>query len=330
MRPEEVDRAVMAVARRQHGAISWTQLTRTGLSAGGVRNRVARGWLRRVHRGVYLVGPLLAIHSYAMAAVLAAGEDALLSHYPAAVLWGLRPPCDAAIDVTVPGRKARDRPGIRLHRSHLHPTDRARHQSVPVTSPARTLLDLATQLTQRNLDRATDEARVHRLVTDHALTGKVPLSTRPRGSTKRTRKLNEQFRRYPHHRGTPAPTQAIQTEPALTRSEAERRLLELIRAARLTTPETNVRVGQHEVDFLWREQRLVVEVDGYAFHSSRGAFERDRRRDADLAREGIRVVRVTWRQIADEPEAIVATLAAALAAQVRRPSTFARSSTVSA
>ncbi|MDP9292908.1 MAG: endonuclease domain-containing protein [Actinomycetota bacterium] len=268
-----------------------------------------------MHRGVYLVGPLLAIHSYAMAAVLAAGEDALLSHYPAAVLWGLRPPCDAAIDVTVPGRKARDRPGIRLHRSHLHPTDRARHQSVPVTSPARTLLDLATQLTQRNLDRATDEARVHRLVTDHALTGKVPLSTRPRGSTKRTRKLNEQFRRYPRHKGTRALRNAIQTDPVLTRSKAERRLLELIRAARLPEPETNVKLAGHEVDFLWRRHSLVVEVDGYAFHSSRSSFERDRRRDAELATRGIRVIRATWRQISDETEALVATLATALAAR---------------
>jgi very-short-patch-repair endonuclease len=289
----------MALARRQHGAISWAQLTRTGLSAGGVRNRVARGWLQRVHRGVYLVGPLLATHSYAMAAVLAAGEDALLSHYPAAVLWGLRPPRDAPIEVTVPGRKARDRPGIRLHRSHLHPSDRARHRNVPVTSPARTLLDLGTQLTQRDRDRAADEARVHRLVTDHA--------------------LNEQFRRYPHHKGTRALRNAIQTDPALTRSEAERGLLELIRAARLPEPETNVKLAGHEVDFLWRRHNLVVEVDGYAFHSSRSSFERDRRRDADLATRDIRVIRATWRQITDESEAHVATLATALAARTAAP-----------
>ena len=106
--------------------------------------------------------------------------------------------------------------------------------------------------------------------------------------------------------------------------------LELIRAARLPEPETNAKVGGHEVDFLWREQRLVVEVDGYAFHSSRSSFERDRRRDAELARERLRVMRVTWRQIDGDPVATAAALAGALAAQERRPSAFARSSTVSA
>jgi very-short-patch-repair endonuclease len=99
----------------------------------------------------------------------------------------------------------------------------------------------------------------------------------------------------------------------MTRSEAERRLLELVRAARLPAPATNRRLHGHEVDFVWRPQRLVVEVDGYAFHSSRSAFERDRRRDADLIREGYRVIRLTWRQLTREPEAVVALLARALA-----------------
>ena len=107
---------------------------------------------------------------------------------------------------------------------------------------------------------------------------------------------------------------AIQTDPNLTRSEAERRALDLIRAARLPPPETNVRVCGHEVDFLWRRQRLIVEVDGYAFHSSRRSFERDRRKDQALGAQGYRVIRVTWRQLTEEPEVVVATLAAALAA----------------
>ena len=105
---------------------------------------------------------------------------------------------------------------------------------------------------------------------------------------------------------------AIQTEPALTRSEAERAFHELVRAARLPEPEVNARVGRHEVDFLSRAQKLIVEVDDYAFHSSRSSFERDRRRDADLAATGIRVMRATWRQITSEREALAATLARAL------------------
>jgi very-short-patch-repair endonuclease len=168
-----------------------------------------------------------------------------------------------------------------------------RRHGVAITSPARTLLDLAIHQSAHDLARAADEARVHRLVTD--------------------RSLDEQFSRYPTHRGAAALKESIHVEPALTRSEAERRLLELIRAAKLPEPETNARLGPYEVDFLWRAQRLVAEVDGYAFHSTRRAFERDRRRDADLAARGIRVVRVTWRQIAGEREVLIATFAAALA-----------------
>ena len=121
------------------------------------------------------------------------------------------------------------------------------------------------------------------------------------------------FQRYPKHRGIRALRDAIQIEPALTRSEAERRLLDLIRAARLPEPRTNVRIGGHEVDFLWPEIGLIVEVDGYVFHSTRAAFERDRRRDAELGALGCRVMRVTWRQLTDEREALVATLAVATA-----------------
>jgi very-short-patch-repair endonuclease len=229
-----------------------------------------------------------------MAAVLALGEAALLSHDPAAVLWGYRPARIGPIDVTVPARKTRGRNGIRVHRSTLHPADASHQHGIPVTSPARTLLDLATQVTQRELDRATEEAQVQRRVSIHS--------------------LDEQFSRYPRHRGTAALRNAVQTDPQLTRSEAERRLLALIRAARLPGPRVNARIGGYEVDFHWPGAKLVVEIDGYAFHSSRSSFEHDRRRDAVLAARAWRVVRVTWRQLTDEPEALVAVLAAALAA----------------
>jgi hypothetical protein len=116
---------------------------------------------------------------------------------------------------------------------HLHPADATRKHGIPVTSPARTLLDLAATTPARDLDRAVNEARVHRLASDVS--------------------LNEQFSRYPRHRGTQALKDAIRIEPALTRSEAERRALELIRAARLPTPQTNVQLRGYEVDFPWRE-----------------------------------------------------------------------------
>jgi very-short-patch-repair endonuclease len=288
------DRLILALARGQHGAVAVRQLEAVGVSRKVMRHRVSMGWLVPVHRGVYLVGPLRSPLSESMAAVLALGDGALLSHYPAAVLWGLRPSPAGRMEVTVVGRDARGPAEISVQRiDHLDPDDATTRDGIPVTSPARTLLDLATQVSAKHLSRATDEARVHRLVTDPS--------------------LNEQFQRYPHHRGTAALKNALQTEPALTRSKAERQFLELIRAARLPEPETNVRVGNWEVDFLWRDHNLVVEVDGYAFHSSRSSFERDRRRDAELAAMQIRVMRCTWRQIQDERDALVATLALATA-----------------
>ena len=251
---------------------------------------------------MYLVGPLETPHSAAMAAVLAYGSGALLSHYPAAVLWASARRRPSRLHVTVPGRDVRSRDGIRAHTTaHLDPADATRRHGIPVTSPARTLLDVAATEPTSVLDRAANEARVLRLVSDHS--------------------LNEQFARYPNHRGVTALRQTTLAEPKLTRSEAEHRLLELIRAAQLPEPLTNARVAGYEVDFLWPDHRLVVEVDGYAFHSTRRSFERDRRRDADLTSRGYRVIRLTWRQITAEPEVVIAQLA---------PSLLARSSTVSA
>jgi len=295
-----VERGVTAIAARQHAVVSGAQLAAAGLDRHALAHRVAEGWLRRLHRGVFLVGTVEPPLAGAMAATLACGDDAVLSHHSAAVLWGLCAPAAGAMHVSVVGRNLRGPPGVVIHRIRdLHPADATRHDGIPVTSPARTLLDLATQLPNRELARAVEEAQVRRLVTD--------------------RSLNEQFSRYPRHRGAGRLREAARTEPTLTRSEAERRLIELIRAARLPEPRANARVGRYEVDLLWPEQRLVVEVDGYAFHSTRAAFERDRRRDADLQAAGYRVIRVTWRQIAEEPEAVVATLALAYGQRSRGP-----------
>jgi very-short-patch-repair endonuclease len=189
---------------------------------------------------------------------------------------------------------ARSRPGIRVHRLRsLDPADVTRREGIPVTTPARTLLDLAGVLDPSDLARAVEEAEVQRLVTRRQLTDIVARNRQPGAKA-----LREALRRY--------------DEPAMTCSEAERRMLRLIRAARLPRPRTNALIGRHEVDFLWPAERLVVEVDGFAFHSTRRAFEHDRARDADHHRAGYRVIRLTWRQIAHEPEAVVATIAASL------------------
>ena len=293
---ESRDRAIARLAARQHGVVTWDQLLRVGVSRGAIAHRLANGRLHRVHRGVYLVGhsvaPPLAAEA---AAVLACPEGAVLSHQSAAKLWGLCAVAGEQIHVTVVGHHRRH-PSIRLHRTTcLESRDVVKRDGLPLTSPARTLLDLAEAVPGRELERALAEAVRARLVRPAQLTSLLARSPGRHGA----RVLRDQL--------------DSREGPALTRSEAEERLLSLARAARLPRPELNVRVTGHEVDFLWREVGLVVEVDGFAFHSSREAFERDRLRDAELQAHGFTVMRVTWRQLVDTPEALVARLAAALA-----------------
>jgi very-short-patch-repair endonuclease len=285
-------RAAVQYAGRQHGIVTLSHLYAAGLSRGAVRHLVSTGWLRRIHRGVYVIGAVEPPLARSMAAVLGCGDGALLSHYPAAVLWVVRPGPAPKIHVTVPGRHVEGPEGVTVHRvKHLHPRDITRRHGIPVTSLARTLLDIAPHTTPRQLARAADEARIQHGLSDDS--------------------LNAQFARYPNHRGVSALRRATAREPRLTRSYAERRLLELIREAGLPEPQTNVTIAGHEVDFFWPALSLAVEVDGYAFHSTRAAFERDRRRDADLQAHGIDTLRVTWTQIARESLALVALLAAA-------------------
>jgi very-short-patch-repair endonuclease len=287
------DEAVIRLAARQHAVVTSAQLAAAGLSPTAIHHRVAQGRLTRLHRGVYLVAALPAQFTAEMAAVLACGDAAVLSHHAAAALWGIRRPCHGPVDVTVIAGQARQRRGIRVHRATN--LDHTRHHGIPVTTPARTLLDLAPHLPPTELDRAVEQAQVHGLATPTTLHALVATQAGHQGI------------------GALAATLHAGHRPSLTRSEAEARLLALIRAARLPAPITNTRVRGHEVDLLWAEQRLIVEVDGFAFHSTRQAFERDRLRDAELQAAGYRVMRVTWRQIAATPEAVIARLAAALA-----------------
>jgi very-short-patch-repair endonuclease len=284
---DEVDGRGSALAGRQHGVVTSAQLAAVGCSARQVEHRVAKGWLHRLHRGVYLVGPLGTPHTAAMAAVLATGG--VVSSYPAAVLWDWRPPREGPIDITVPARKVRSRAGIVVHHTDLHPRDITRRHGIPVTAAARTLLDLATT---PELDKALNEAMLHKHVSLHS--------------------LNEQFSRYPHHHGTATLRKYLESEPKLTRSDAEILALELIRRARLPVPETNTRVEGYECDLVWRDHNLIVEIDSWAFHSMRSSFENDRRRDQRLTTAGWRVIRITARQLTYEPELVIAILTRAL------------------
>ncbi|HEX2160857.1 MAG TPA: type IV toxin-antitoxin system AbiEi family antitoxin domain-containing protein [Thermoleophilaceae bacterium] len=292
------DIAVAALATAQNGVVSRAQLEAVGLGRGSIARRVANGRLHRLHRGVYAVGhQALPPHARETAALLACGATAVLSHRSAAAAWGLLPKSPGAVDVTVPSRDCRPRAGIRAHTtSDLPSDDVSRLDRLPLTTVARTLVELAGEVETRELERALDEAAARRLAT-HTEIRSVLRRAKGRSGTRALRDLLDDL-----------------DGPRLTRSEAERRLLALLRVARLPLPQTNVRVGCHEVDALWQSQRLVVEVDGYAFHSSRAAFERDRLRDSDLQARGLRVVRITWRQLSDEPEATVARIARVLGA----------------
>lgn len=292
------DHGLAAIARGQHGVVTRRQALELGLGSGAISHRLLVGRLRQVHRGVYAVGgTTLTSRGLELAAVLACGPHAVLSHRSAASFWRLLPylPDSTDVSVTVTAGHARSQSGIDVHRCALERRDYVVRESIPVTAPARTILDLAGGVALDELERAIAEGRVLRIVSERGL--REQLARNPgRAGTRRLRRLLD-----------------LDGGPAPTRSEAERRMLALVRAARLPLPEVNVRVGAHEVDFLWRRERLVVEVDGRRFHSSPRSFERDRARDADLAAAGLTVVRVTWRQLTEEPEAVAARLGAALA-----------------
>jgi very-short-patch-repair endonuclease len=264
------DRAIAVLARSQRGVVTTAQLAAAGLGKNAVAHRVANGRLTRMLRGVYRVGPVQAPYAPEMAALLA--TCGALSHHSAATVSGIRPPHDGPVHVTV-ARGARNRQGLRVHRSASFTA--VVHNGLKLTPAARTLEDLAPMLSQSELERAAEEAVIRGLLTAR----EVP-------------------RRC-----------AAFAAPGLTRSEAERRLQRLIRAAKLPRPVTNVKVAGWEVDVFWPAARLVVEVDGYAYHGNRAAFERDRRKDAALVGAGYTVIRVTWRQIEEEPLAVVALLA---------------------
>jgi very-short-patch-repair endonuclease len=262
---------------RQHGVVSTAQLRAAGMQRGALAAAIQRGLLHRVHRGVYAVGHArLTFRGRLWAAVLA--TDGVLSHRASAAVDDLMPPPAGPIDVTVT-TECRSRNRIRVHRSKtLDPlNDVVRDEDgLPRTSIARTLVDLADVLNDRQLKRVLERAETMRIADVKQLPGR---------------------RRLP-----------VTHEPQLTRSELERRFRRLLRRHGLPQPSSNATVLGYEVDFLWADARLIAETDGRAAHLTPSAFEDDRRRDADLLAAGYRVVRFTWRQVTDEPLHVANTL----------------------
>jgi len=295
--PAGRERAIARLAGRQHGVVTRRQLRSAGLSPDAINNRLQTGRLHRLHRGVYLLGHRSASqHAHEIAAVLASGPEAALSHRGAAHTWDLLlyQAQSRMHDVTVPARNPNTRSGVRLHRvSVLDRRDVTSYRRISIVTPARALLDLAAIVPERELERALAQAYAKRKASPSAVEA-VLLRNGRRAGTGALRQLLQ-----------------ASSSPALTRSEAEERLLE-IRRTGLPQPHTNQRLGPYEVDFLWRAKRLVVEVDGFQCHSSRIAFERDRLRDAELQSHGYRVMRVTWNQIVEQPAATLGRIARAL------------------
>ena len=288
------------LAARHHDVLTRAQLLALGMTKGGIEVRVAAGRLHRQHRGVYAVGRRrLTRRGRWLAAVRAAGRCAVLSHFSAAVLWGLLTGDRPRVDVTLPWRNGRERrPGIALHRPvrPLGPEEVTVVEGIPVTTVARTLYDIAGSESPRRLRRAIErsvELRLFDLMEVEAIIARNP--------------------------GRPNACRLVAAldlgDPAPTRSGLERRFLELCRTHGLPMPAVNAPVEGLEVDFWWPSAGLVVETDGFATHGTRAAFERDRRRDAQLALAGLTVRRFSHRQVTREPALVARVVSASFSAR---------------
>ena len=288
-----VEQAIARIAGRQDNVITGDQLRTAGLGRGAIAHRVKDRTMQRIHVGVYLLGAAPPTpKARARAAVLACGADAIASHRSAACLYGLLPDTGGDVDVTVVARNQAPRPGIRLHRvAVLAPSDLTVMTRLRITTVARTICDLAATESARDTESAFQEALYRDVATDKA--------------------LKAVLEREPCRRGAPV-IRALIEDPRLTRSEKERLLLRLIKQAQLPPPLTNVPVHGYKADLYWPQPGLVVEFDGWQAHGHRLAFENNRKRDQILIANGLRVLRVTDRQLTNEPIAVVARIAQAL------------------
>ena len=286
-----LDRAVADLARTQHGVVARNQLVTLGFGESAIEMRLSRGRLHRVHQGIYAVGyALLTQEGRWMAAVLAGGPGAVLSHRAAAALWGIQ---RRAHTIEISCRRHLDRPGIRSYRVRLPSGEITVEAGIPVTTPSRTLFDLAAVVSRDQLRRAMHETEVRRLWDSLS--------------------LPDLLRRHPRRPGASA-LRAVMETPGGSgpRNDFEELFLALLERAGLPRPVMNqpLWVGGRFIapDCMWREQRVIVELDGYETHRTRAAYESDRARDRLLTAHGWRVMRITWRQLETEPQAVLRDL----------------------
>lgn len=277
-----------AIAARQWGVVTRAQLLEAGLSEAVIARMLREGLLVPLHAGVYAVGhAALRVEAFWFAAILACGAGTVLSHRSAAELWGLGHVRGRVVDVTAP-RARRRRAGIVAHQNALDAADVTAARGIPVTTVERTLLDLAGVLSTDDLARTVEQAiRLRRY--DRARLDQAMARARGRRELRPLRAVLDD----------------LDPVRARSRFELEVRALSLVERAGLPMPRVNEDVEGHEVDFHWPRARLVVELDSRTWHTDPTAFEADRRRDADLQAAGWRVVRITWRQLSDDPAWVV-------------------------
>ncbi len=305
--PQGLELAIVGLATRQHGVVSRIQLTGLGLTPGAIDSRLRRGRLLAIHAGVYAVGHLdLRRQGWWWAAVLAAGVGTVLSHFTAAALWNLLSP-RSIIHISVPGRTGRLRlGGVVAHRPRSLPADEVDHEDgLPVTTVARTLVDLAAVARESDLEHAVEQAERQSRFDLVAVQAVLAQSRGRRG----IRTLREVILRW--------------AGPNVTRSQLEIAFRAICRRAGAPQPLTNAPVlleGRHyEPDFLWPDRRLIVETDGFDSHKTKAAFVRDRRRDRRLRRADYAVERFSWDDIFFDPRGCAEEMIDIMARNPPRP-----------
>jgi very-short-patch-repair endonuclease len=280
------------ISRRQHGVIAREQLISLGFTDEAIKHRIARGRLYPIRRGIYAVGRLdLSNYGRWMAAVLACGDGAVLSHSSAAALWRIGFEQRRLIELSLPSQSRRRRPGLKIHRRpSLKPGDVTTRHNISVTTPIQTLIDLALPLDRRGIERAINEADKY----DLAHPPELRRALEGRGGEPGVARLRQILDRRTFR---------------LTKEELERRFLPLARKAGLPVPLTGQWVNEFEVDFYWPDLGLVVETDGLRYHRTPAEQARDRLRDQAHTAAGLTQLRFTHEQVRYEPEYVAGILA---------------------
>jgi very-short-patch-repair endonuclease len=283
--PEMVIRRLASSA---HGVVTRSELLRAGISAEAIRQRVDKGLLSPIHRGVYRAGHLApSLEARYLAAVKACGSDAVLSGRAAAYLWRLIKGSSPQPEVLAPND--RRVPGVRVHRARRTDlADVGKRQGIPITTVPRTLVDLASSLPEPALARACHEAGVlYRTTPAH---------------------VDAVLSRLPNARGRAKLERVLHGEVPVTLSKLESRFLKLLRGTGLRLPVTNRVAGDHRVDCRWPEHRLTVELDSYRFHNSRHSWDKDRLREREARSRGDQFRRYAWSDVFEDPGYILKEL----------------------